>query len=82
MFAQTVFGHFNLWIIRTAVLVLYMRIFSNIRWMRTTSLVVIILSGTFYASSIFLSVGYCTPRAGKDWNSVSFAKCADPVIAK
>ena len=82
MLAQTIFGYFNMWMIRTAVLILYIRIFNSVRWVRHTSWIIIALSGAFYTASIFLSVANCAPRAGKDWASVSFAKCADPIITK
>jgi hypothetical protein len=82
MLVQTIFGYFNMWVIRTAVLILYIRIFNSVRWVRLTSWTIIALSGAFYTTSIFLSVANCTPRAGEDWASVSFAKCADPIITK
>lgn len=82
MFTQTFFGYFNMWLIRAAVLVLYIRIFDSVRWVRYTSWTIIVLSGMFYAASIFMSVGYCTPRAGKNWDSVPFSKCADPIVTK
>jgi hypothetical protein len=71
-----------MWILRTAVLLFYMRIFSSIRWIYITSLAVIILSGAFYAASIFINVDYCAPRAGKSWDTVSFARCSDPFVRK
>jgi hypothetical protein len=79
MFAQTVFGYFNMWMIRAAVLLLYIRIFNSVRWVRYTSWAIMVLSGMFYATTVFVSAAHCTPKPGKDWSTVSFSKCADPV---
>ncbi|KAH6637849.1 hypothetical protein C7974DRAFT_149182 [Boeremia exigua] len=82
MLSQTILGGFNMWMVRAAVLLFYIRIFNSVRWVRYTSWGVIILSGILYTSGIFLSIANCAPRAGKSWNSVSFAKCSDPIVSR
>lgn len=57
-----VLGGLALWAVRTAILVLFIRIFHSIRWMRITSYCLIVITALFYASSLIVIVVSCVRR--------------------
>lgn len=69
-----------LWATKSAVLALYIRIFSSVRWISRASYALIILMFLVYGINIILAAVYCLPRNGAPWDATAFARCAEPVI--
>lgn len=69
-----------LWATKSAVLVLYIRIFNTVRWISRISYGLIILMFLVYGINIILATVYCLPRNGAPWDATAFARCAEPVV--
>lgn len=68
-----------LWATKSAVLVLYIRIFSSVRWISRVSYGLIVLTFLVYGINIILATVYCLPRNGAPWDATAFERCAEPV---
>ncbi|KAH6641949.1 hypothetical protein C7974DRAFT_301211 [Boeremia exigua] len=66
----------TLWAAKSAILALYIRLFSVVRWLRITSYACIFLMALFYGSNIIIAVVYCIPRKGEAWDGTSFQRCS------
>ncbi|DAA79273.1 TPA_exp: Integral membrane protein [Trichophyton benhamiae CBS 112371] len=78
-FAQQMIVAPALWATKSAVLVLYIRIFSSVRWISRVSYGLIVLTFLVYGINIILATVYCLPRNGAPWDATAFARCAEPV---
>ncbi|EZF73886.1 hypothetical protein H105_04225 [Trichophyton soudanense CBS 452.61] len=78
-FAQQMIVAPALWATKSAVLVLYIRIFNSVRWISRISYGLIILMFLVYGINIILATVYCLPRNGAPWDATAFARCAKPV---
>ncbi|EZF28575.1 hypothetical protein H101_07745 [Trichophyton interdigitale H6] len=79
-FAQQMIVAPALWATKSAVLVLYIRIFNTVRWISRISYGLIILMFLVYGINIILATVYCLPRNGAPWDATAFARCAEPVV--
>ncbi|KAL8872301.1 MAG: hypothetical protein Q9174_002049 [Haloplaca sp. 1 TL-2023] len=68
-----------IWTAKTTVLALYIRVFGSIRWLRITSLSLIVFMFLFYWLNLITSAAYCTPRTGEQWDPQTYARCQTPV---
>jgi hypothetical protein len=71
----------TLWATKASVLLLYLRNFEIVQWIRITSWVLIVVLFLFYGSNIAIAAIYCIPRHGEAWDSTAFARCASPVTS-
>jgi hypothetical protein len=66
------------WASKTAVLALYIRVFSIEKWVKYSSYLAILVLFGFYWALIPLASAHCVPRNGKSWVS-ALEKCGEQV---
>ncbi|KAF2645170.1 hypothetical protein P280DRAFT_444629 [Massarina eburnea CBS 473.64] len=80
-FAHQILGGVVMRSVKATVLVMYIRIFGSLRWMRRTCCVLIIFTGLFYMSNVILAAVYCVLRKGETWDLTSLARCGSPIAS-
>ncbi|KAK2736778.1 hypothetical protein FQN57_000550 [Myotisia sp. PD_48] len=71
----------TMWATKAAVLALYIRIFSSLRWMRFTCYSLIVVLFLFYGSNIVIAAIYCLPRKGAPWDATAFERCSSTAVS-
>ena len=71
----------TLWASKAAILALYIRIFSPVRWLRLTSYGLILFTFLFYWSNVAVASIFCLPRNGAPWDATAFKRCSSPVAS-
>lgn len=64
------------WAVKTSMLVFYIRVFGNVKWLRMLCYVLIALAVPFYWSNVILPFIFCIPWNTGHWDSLLLASCA------